>query len=159
MDGDRAGGLPVAEAARRLGLTENALRKRIRRGSVASARGADGRVYVFLPEAGDWAAAEPSGQPDQAAARPADQAGDLVDQLRSEVGFLRDELATRTEELRRRDHIIAALTERLGDLSERIPALGAGHRNDDVGISTEPPAAGRGAAGALRRLRRWLGGR
>ncbi len=51
MDTDQADGLPLAEAARRLGISENALRKRVRRGTITAARGADGRWYVYFSNA------------------------------------------------------------------------------------------------------------
>ena len=47
---------------------------------------------------------------------PANATRELVDTLRSENAFLRDELAARTEEIRRRDHIIAGFIERLPEL-------------------------------------------
>ena len=39
-----------------------------------------------------------------------------VNDLHDQVSFLRSELVTRNEELRRKDHIIAALTERIPEL-------------------------------------------
>ncbi|MCA1716948.1 MAG: hypothetical protein LC781_08910 [Actinobacteria bacterium] len=50
-----------------------------------------------------------------------------LDHALDEIRFLREELVTRNEELRRKDHIIAALTE-------RIPELEAPRES-----STEPP--------------------
>lgn len=41
---------------------------------------------------------------------------ELVETLRDQVGYLRGQLDIRTEELRRKDHIIAALTERIPEL-------------------------------------------
>jgi hypothetical protein len=42
-------GLPVAEAAERLGVSQAAIRQRLRRGTLTSYR-ADGRVYVVIPD-------------------------------------------------------------------------------------------------------------
>lgn len=66
---DQAGGqlvVDIATAARQLGLSENAVRKRIQRGTL-TARSYGGRVYVVLTA-------------DQAAAKPADQRGLAADQ-------------------------------------------------------------------------------
>ena len=40
----------------------------------------------------------------------------LITSLEEQVSFLRSELVARNEELRRKDHIIAALTERIPEL-------------------------------------------
>ena len=42
-------GLPVAEEAQRLGVSQAAIRQRLRRGTLTSYR-ADGRVYVVIPD-------------------------------------------------------------------------------------------------------------
>jgi hypothetical protein len=55
-----------------------------------------------------------------AASTPSSDA--LVARLESEIDFLRTELAARTEEMRRRDHIIAALAEQRSALSETVDA-------------------------------------
>jgi hypothetical protein len=44
----------------------------------------------------------------------------LITRLESEVTFLRSELADRTEEIRRRDHIVAGLVEQLRALPATI---------------------------------------
>jgi len=54
IDTGREGGLPLAEAAARLGVSREALRKRIKRGTVKSYT-ANGRLYAVLdapPETG-----------------------------------------------------------------------------------------------------------
>jgi len=58
---DSAPGLPLAEAARALGLSEEALRMRLRRGRVDGYKGEDGRLYIRVPGATPPAApAEPA---------------------------------------------------------------------------------------------------
>jgi hypothetical protein len=53
----------------------------------------------------------------------------LVATLEEQVSFLRAELVTRNEELRRKDHIIAALTERIPELeAPRDPVAGGTER-------------------------------
>ena len=138
-------GLTISEAARALGVIREAIRQRIRRGTLAAAK-VDGHWYVQVNDhatATDMptsTAAEGKGPADQHAdqgtAEPAagyaDQYADhreLVDALRDEVAFLRSELETRTEELRRKDTIIMAL-------AQRVPALPA------PASSSPPPTAG-----------------
>ena len=143
--GSEDAGLPLAEAARRLGVTENALRKRAQRGSVPAAKGADGLWYVFIDipdgqaidQATEGGHDQANGQAvDQATAGP-DRTDELIASLRAEVGFLRGELTARSEELRRKDHIIAGFVERLPEL----PAGGDGP-------TTHPEAPGATGAGA-----------
>ena len=117
MDSDQAPGLPLAEAARRLGISENALRKRVRRGTVEAVKGTDDRWYIYLPANNGQAADQASGQ---ATARPSGQAPDaLTDALREEVTWLREQLS-------RKDQTITALAARVADLAEMLPAIGAG---------------------------------
>jgi hypothetical protein len=49
-EGDRRGvdRLTIQEAARRLGISEGAVRKRVARDSLDNDKGEDGRVYVYL---------------------------------------------------------------------------------------------------------------
>jgi hypothetical protein len=91
--------LTVAQAADELGISVEAVRGRIKRGSLAHVKGEDGTVYVFL---------------DADRARPApDQSNDqalLIARLENEVQFLREELA-------RRDAIVLNMTEAMKALS------------------------------------------
>ena len=110
--------ITVQEAARRLGVKEDAIRKRMQRGTLEHEKDPeDGRVYVFLDATQD-------GSQDTAQDTSEDASYDaLVETLRDQVSYLKaviqtrdHELEARTEELRRKDHIIAALTERIPEL-------------------------------------------
>lgn len=110
----------VQEAARRLGIKEDAVRKRIQRGSIEHDKDLDGRVYVYLDDAEDSHGHGPDTTEDAAQDKSRD---DLVEALRDQVGYLRGvidirdrELEGRSEEIRRRDHIIAALVNRVPEL-------------------------------------------
>ena len=85
--------LTVQEAARRLGISEGAVRKRVTRDSLEHDKEDDGRVYVYL-DAGDRRGVD-DGQ--DAGVDPNNNA--LISQLRDEVAYLRDEN-------RRKDEII-----------------------------------------------------
>src|SRR4051794_35277610 len=118
------GGLTVAEAAAHLGVTPDAVRRRLHRGTLAGEKTSDGQWRVSLPEQtpghdpGDRqdTARTPSG-PDSATVRSplADEivAGyeARIREMGADLTFLRAELESRTEEIRRRDHIIAGLVD------------------------------------------------
>jgi hypothetical protein len=75
----------LKEAAKLLGVTKEAVRKRVMRGTIPSDKGEDGRVYVYVDVVGDE---PPTHEPDA-----------LISQLRDEITYLR-------EESRRKDEII-----------------------------------------------------
>jgi len=106
----------VADAARLLGLSAEAVRMRIKRGTLASEK-VEGSVYVLLDA--DQTRSNTAPPPEHTHEPTADQTN-LVEALRSEVEFLREELQRReevhVEENRRRDSIIAALTQRIPEL-------------------------------------------
>jgi excisionase family DNA binding protein len=90
-EGDRRGvdRLTIQEAARRLGVSEGAVRKRVTRGTLEHHKDEDGRVYVYL-DAGVDNGIDEGVDPNS---------NTLISQLRDEVAYLRDEN-------RRKDEII-----------------------------------------------------
>jgi excisionase family DNA binding protein len=90
-EGDRRGvdRLTIQEAARRLGVSEGAVRKRVTRGTLEHHKDEDGRVYVYL-DAGVDNGVDEGVYPNS---------NTLISQLRDEVAYLRDEN-------RRKDEII-----------------------------------------------------
>jgi hypothetical protein len=115
--------VPLAEAAKRLGLSPDALRKRLARGTMQGFK-RDEQWYMLLPT-------EPTGHvQDNGRSRPEDDrsAPDtdlLVETLRDQVAFLRKELETRTEELHRKDVLLAEQGRTLAELARRMPELPA----------------------------------
>lgn len=104
----------VQEAAQRLGISQDAVRQRIRRGSMRHDKDDKGRVYVYL---------DPTNTPTtlvhhapRGTVHDASRSNELVTELRNRIQFLETELADRKEESRRKDHIIAALTQRIPEL-------------------------------------------
>ncbi len=97
--------LTVAQAATRLGVTQDAIRKRISRDTIDYDQDPDGRIHVYLDssEIGQDKSSEASTEK-------------LVEVQHQEIEFLRRQLETRTEEIRRRDSIIAGLTQRIPEL-------------------------------------------
>ena len=73
-----------------------------------------GRVYVYL----DPTNTRPTPVHDapRGAVHEASRSNELVTELRNRIQFLETEMADRKEESRRKDHIIAALTQRIPEL-------------------------------------------
>ena len=95
----------VAEAAARLGVKEQAIRKRIQRGTLFYDKDDDGRVYVYLD------------MEDRATGTDADAGiNTLLQSLQDQVVYLRQEAEDWKEEARRKDTIIMSLTQRLPEL-------------------------------------------
>ena len=97
--------LTVVEAAARLGVKEQAIRKRIQRGTIAHDKDDDGRVYVYLdPEDGATGTSIDTGM------------DTLLQSLQDQIAYLRQEAEDWKEEARRKDTIILSLTQRLPEL-------------------------------------------
>ena len=113
----------VEEAAKVLGTSENAVRKRIERGTIRSEK-VEGVRYILLSDndmsrhaqrrngsAGDMPNDSAAPSQDSVTGMPS-----VVANLEDQVDYLRHQLEVWQEEARRKDHIIAAL-------AERIPAI------------------------------------
>jgi hypothetical protein len=128
--------MTVREAAEALGVTVEAVRGKMHRGKYGREKDADGRVFVYVPadqlsghDPERLPERSPNGYPNVRANGGPGPAEEDVERLLDEVTFLRAELAERNaalrrreelhgEEIRRRDHIIAGLVE-------RVPAIEA----------------------------------
>lgn len=101
----------VVEAATILGITPDAVRSRLRRGTLTKDTGDDGTVYVLL-----------DGHTDQTTDRPTDQTTtDYINALTSQIEYLKTVVEKRDEEIRRRDHLLAAALERIQPPLESAP--------------------------------------
>jgi len=107
-------------ASEELGVSVEAVRKRVKRGSLRSDKDPDGRVYVYLDAGGD--AYHPQAEV---------EGSELVEELRRQNEYLRGQLDIRTEELREHRRLLAGLIERVPELE--VPR--------DQGGATEPPEA------------------
>jgi hypothetical protein len=96
--------LTVHDAARRLGISEDAVRMRVKRGTL-SADKEGGRLYVLLD-------IEPTTEPTP------DRTGELIEELRGRIHSLEHQLDQEREANRENRRIIVALTS-------RIPAIEA----------------------------------
>lgn len=90
----------MREAAEILGVSKEAVRKRVIRGTLRSDKGEDGRRYVYIDAGGDDVGDEaPTGAPDA-----------LMSEMRARIQFLE-------EEHRRKDAILLNMTEAMKALS------------------------------------------
>ncbi len=102
----------VGEAAHELGISTDAVRKRIARGSLESDR-PNGHVRVWLDYSGTKTGREAQGEGDEA----------LVQSLQDQVSYLREQLDIRTEELREHRRLLAGLIERVPELEAPSPSV------------------------------------
>jgi hypothetical protein len=123
----------VAQAAAALGITEGAVRSRIKRGTLPTAK-EGGTVYVLLGGGTSEANQTPN------AGVPGDQS-ELIASLQDQIRYLREQLdaerEARTEERRRHDTVVAQLTS-------KIPAIEAPHEAAEAADTgeQEPGRAG-----------------
>jgi predicted ArsR family transcriptional regulator len=100
--------MTVADAAATLGISKEAVRKRITRKTLRSDRDADGTVYVYVP---------PSGTPSGTAS--ATGAGDrdlLYQEQRERIAYLERQVEEEREARRRADTLLARLMDRVPEL-------------------------------------------
>ena len=119
----------VDEAARRLGLPVDAIRKRIARGTIAHERGEHGRVWVLLDI-------------DQDTGRPQSDSSALISAKDETIATLREQLEAERQAHAEVRRIIAGLVERIP------PAIDA---------PSETPGAPTEAAGEPERTEPWTG--
>jgi excisionase family DNA binding protein len=127
--------LTVQEAAEVLGTSVDAVRMRIRRGSLESDKDPDGRVHVWVN--GDSTETEPrlDGEP-----------SGLISAKDETIRVLSEQLESEREARRRADTIIAQLTQANAALAARVPELEASSGVPGVpeAASEEEPQSGGG---------------
>ncbi len=114
--------VPIAEAAARLGISVDAVRKRIQRGKLTGQKTDSGWTVVWI---------EPDIRPDTVQT-PVPESSALVDDLRDQVAYLRDQLAIEREaradaerrhaaDIERRDVLLREALERIPQLPASVP--------------------------------------
>jgi hypothetical protein len=116
----------VDEAARHLGLTVDAVRKRVQRGQIEHEKDAVGRVRIIL-DIPDNTSTIQDERPDTTGqdSTRADAREELVDDLRDRVAFLERELERRSSEAERYQQIVAGLTQANTEQARTIRAIEA----------------------------------
>ncbi len=105
--------ITVAEAADRLGVTRDVIRKRIKRSSIEWDAGPDGEVFVYVDASAtsNDPSATNGDEPEDASGH--EPAAALVESLQDQVKYLRHEVEVWQDEARRKDHLLAAALERI----------------------------------------------
>ncbi len=114
-----------------LSITPDAVRSRLRRGTLRKDRGPDGEVLVVLD--GDASPTDrPTDQPTVA----------LLEALKEQITYLREQAALWQEEARRKDHLLAAALERIPALEEASPEPSEAPvaRSEEAGKGASPEA-------------------
>ena len=160
--------MTVQEAAAALGITVEAVRGRMHRGKYGREKGEDGRVYVVLtpdqlpngrerssnrsesPEGTVHAESEERSSDRSSTVRERfSEREDLVEDLRDHIAFLRAELEARNEEIRRREEEHREEARRkdtiIAQLTQRIPELEASAEPRDAPV-TASEETGKGTA-------------
>jgi chromosome segregation ATPase len=147
----------LEEAAQRLGVKEDAIRKRIQRGSMRHEKAADGRVWVWVDTTQD---AEESTQD---AYRDTAQDRRLED-LQEQVAYLRRQLDEEREARRRADVILGQLSQANAEQARTIRAIEApasqepseaAETVEEEPTRTEPSPATAGPQTATQRRPLW----
>ena len=110
--------LTVAQAAEVLGITEGAVRSRIKRGTLRTTK-ESGTVFVLLGGGTPQANQAPN------TGAPAGQSPELLEALRDQIRDLREQLEQANERDRENRRIIAALTSRIPAIEAPQEPLGA----------------------------------
>ena len=142
--------LTIQDAARRLGVSEGAIRKRVARKTLRYDKAEDGRIYVYLDE-GDT-----RGVDDVQDAGVVRESEALISRLEGEVEFLRDQV-------RRQQEIIAQQALTMRQLSAPQEASEPPEAPETVGESPEeasPRPDSPSPQEPVQRpwYRRWFGG-
>lgn len=127
----------VAEAALLLGLSEDAVRSRLKRGTLHKEKGLDGTVLVILGP--DISSDHPTTSAQPTTGQPTDQTAQFLmqshlDSLQEQVDHLREQLAEAHEANRENRRIIAGLVQRVPEL-EPVREATAEPRESDVSAS------------------------
>jgi hypothetical protein len=134
----------MQEAADDLGLTVEAIRKRIQRGTLESDKGPDGRRYVYLDESHSEVQGESSA---------------LVGELRDRLRYVEGQLAAEREAHAEARRLLLAALERIPPQLEapQEPPGSPETATEDQERAERPPTRPTSSAQRpLGRLRRWL---
>ncbi len=114
--------LSVAEAAEALGVTRDAIHKRIKRRSIEHEKGEDGRFYVFVDTSTLGLDDSADKSKDESKVEVLER---LIEGQQDRIEFLERELERRGDETTRLHQIVGGLTQANARLAARVPELEA----------------------------------
>jgi hypothetical protein len=112
--------LTIREAAEGLGVTRDAIHKRIRRGSIRHEQGDDGRYYVYVDTCALGLDMSADKSKDESKVASLER---HIESQQHRISFLERELERRGDDTERLHQIVAALTRTTAELSARLPEL------------------------------------
>jgi predicted DNA-binding protein YlxM (UPF0122 family) len=112
----------VAEAAEVLGVTRDAIHKRIKRGSIEHEKGEDGRFYVYVDTSTPGLDESVDKSKDESKVEVLER---LIEGQQDRIEFLERELERRGDETTRLHQIVGGLTQANARLAARVPELEA----------------------------------
>ena len=143
--------IPLREAADELGISKDAVRQRIRRNTLRSDKGDDGRVYVYLDTS-------PHGVHGDEAERKGEDR--LYREMRERIAYLERQVEEEREARRRADTLLARLMDRVPELEAPQEAANAAETVEQEPERDQPWSDAPGAQEGARRpwWRRVFGG-
>ena len=133
--------LTVAQAADALSISQDAVRKRIARGTIPHDRDESGRVFVYLAPSETVHKTDQDAQQDTASKTVQDA---YIRSLEDQIAFLR-------RELERKDRILLNLTERIPELEAPSEPRESPETVEEEPERAEPHSATGGAQEGMRR--------
>jgi len=124
----------IQEAAQRLGVKEDAIRKRIQRGSMRHEKAQDGRVYVWVDATRDTTQAASDKSRDEYRDTTQDE---RLEDLKEQISYLRLQLDEEREARRRADTILAQLSAANAEQARTIRAIEAPATQEEAPESAE----------------------
>ena len=131
--GDGMGRLPVTEAANILGISTEATRQRIKRGTLPTERDEEGNVFVLLKRTAADSTRKDANGTDDGTHMNANRIDDGKDDKERLIAQKRDQLREERETNRENRRIIAGLVQRVPELE-----LVRGPREAPVSASAQP---------------------
>ncbi len=135
----------VAEASRILDTSQDAIRKRVQRNTIEWEKDEEGRVYVWLDPSESRQAADQ------------DASGTTIEVLQEQVDYLKEVVRQRDEEIRRRDHLLAAALERIPAIEPPPDTPSESRGSPESASEEEGRGEGRSEEERLSWWQRWFG--
>ena len=134
--------LDVKLAAEELKISSDAVRKRIARGTLRSAKGDDGSVRVWLDGVDEGLDTDQPGNQPPSWTEAGHRLDDLIDAKDEALRDLRSQLEHMRRESERKDAIIMQMAQANAALAARVPELEAAEPRESPVHSSEPPEKG-----------------
>ncbi len=126
--------LDVKQAAQVLGISTDAVHKRVKRGSLESDKDSDGRVYVYLDNSLDYGYT----RLDDGYTPHQETEDVVVEVLHDQVEYLREQLDKEREANRENRRLLAAALERIPELEPAEPREPTVSTSEERGGSETP---------------------